>query len=136
MNRVQGPGSLGRRSAVSRPASLGALALACAALAACAVDWVPSGIAQVLAWHDEEIGGVSSCVAYLEVSNVGSVRIERSSLSLRFFTASRSYYRTLVLETSIPPGALVYAEVSVAYADPSESAETEGGVELVGWFFE
>jgi hypothetical protein len=30
----------------------------------------------------------------------------------------------------------VYAELSVAYADPGESAEAEGGVDLVGCFFE
>lgn len=97
---------------------------------------MPSGSARVLGWHDEEIEGVPSCVAYLEVSNVGSVRIERSSLSLRVFTAARSYYRTLVLETPVPAGGLVYAELSVAYADTGESAEADGGVELVSAFFE
>lgn len=106
------------------------------ALASCAEDWLPSGSVRVLGWHDEEVGGIPSCVAYLEVSNVGSVRIERSSLSIHVFTAVRSYYRTLVLDTPLPPGGLVYAELSVAYADPGESAEADGGVELVGWFFE
>lgn len=111
-------------------------AVTAAALASCAEDWLPSGSARVLGWHDEEVGGIPSCVAYLEVSNVGSVRIERSSLSIRVFTGVRSYYRTLVLDTPLPPGELLYAEVAVAYADPGESAEADGGVELVRGFFE
>lgn len=131
MRRTGCAGTPGRLAAV-----LLAAAVAAAALASCAEDWLPSGSARVLGWHDEEIGGVASCIAYLEVSNVGSLRIERSSLSLRVFTAARSYYRTLVLDMPLPPGELLYAEVAVAYADPGESAEAEGGVELVSWFFE
>ena len=131
MRRAGGSRMSGRRAAV-----LLASAVPVLILAACARDWLPSGNARVLGWHDEEVGGIPSCVAYLEVSNVGSVRIERSSLSLRVFTASRSYFRTLVLQTPLPPGGLVYAELSVAYADPGESAEADGGVELVDCFFE
>jgi len=126
----------GSRTPGPRGAVLPVLAVSALMLAACARDWLPFGSARVLGWHDEEVGGVPSCVAYLEVSNVGSVRIERSSLSLRVFTAVRSYYRTLVLDTPLPPGELLYAEVVVAYADPAESAEADGGVELVRGFFE
>ncbi|NLJ45107.1 MAG: hypothetical protein GX430_00890 [Treponema sp.] len=131
MTRAGGLRVSGLRAAVLLASSVPVLILA-----ACAQDWIPSGSARVLGWHDEEIGGLRSCVAYLEVANTGSVRIERSSLSLRVFTASRSYFRTLVLETALPPGGLVYAELSVAYADPGESAEADGGVELVSVYFE
>ncbi len=128
--RFGGPSS--RRGA--RRLFLGAL-LALLAVS-CPGDWVPSGTARVLGWHDEEIVGVPSCVAYLEIENTGSVRIYRASLSVRVFTSARSYYRTLVLDTLLPPGEILYAETSVAYADPAESAETDGGVELVSAFFE
>ncbi len=113
-----------------------ALTAVCLALASCGLEWAPSGSARVLGWHDSEEVGVRTCVVYLEASNVGSLRIERSSLSFRVFTAARSYYRTLVIETPLPPGGLVYAEASVVYADPGESAEADGGVELVNSFFE
>lgn len=126
-------GSTGRRTGARR-AFLGAV-LAFLAVS-CPGDWIPSGTARVLGWHDEEIAGVPSCVAYLEIENSGSVRIYRASLSMRVYTAARSYYRTLVLDTLLPPGQILYAETSVAYADPAESAESEGGVELVSAYFE
>ena len=112
------------------------LAAAALSAAACGGDWTPSGSARVLGWHDAEVDGIASCVVFLEVTNVGAIRIERSSLSFRVYTAERSYYRTLVLQTPLPPGGVLFAQATVDYADPGESAETDGGVELVDAFFE
>ncbi|HSV55962.1 MAG TPA: hypothetical protein VLH39_02505 [Magnetospirillaceae bacterium] len=116
--------------------ALAGLVLVGLVMNACAGGWAPEGSARVLGWHDVERAGIRSCVVFLEVRNDGPVRITRSTISFRVYTASRSYYRTLVLDTHLPSGGILYAESFVEYANPQESAEADGGVALIGCYFE
>lgn len=116
----------------SKIESLRLLGLVGLVMTACAGGWALEGSARVLGWHDVERAGIRSCVVFLEVRNDGPVRITRSTISFRVNAASRSYYRTLVLDTHLPSGGILYAESFVGYVNPQESVRADGGVALIG----
>jgi hypothetical protein len=102
--------------------------LAALSLASCAnaTGWYPSGNASVAGSYEYEDAGVRSLVVTASIENTGTSSISRSTFTITANTAARSYWKTVVSDTRVLPGAKIKVTGVIDYASLGETLIADG----------
>jgi len=99
--------------------------------ASCAdpASWEPRGEVRFLELREVvDSGGAKRGRLDYSIANSGRSRIEGTTFAFTFSTDTRRYRLTVVDESAIERGALVYGQVSVAYDGPDEAGSLSGAI--------
>lgn len=90
-----------------------------------AASWYPVGTVEIVDLHEGGDGYGAWCVVTYRVGNIGKSRINRTTFTITLRTNASTYYRTVVDETSVPPGMSVVNHHRIDFHDPTEVVEAE-----------
>jgi hypothetical protein len=115
----------------TNPFAIFCLATICACAISCAdpVAWELKGEVRFIELR-ETVDGEGAKKGSLDYSirNTGSSKIEGSSFAFTYSTSKSKYHFTVVDDSAIKGGALVYGHVSIGYAEADEVGKLEDAI--------